>query len=215
MKLITAENCPFCMRCLIALTEKAIAFDIEQIDLEQKARVPDLLSPYGRVPVLFDGDSTVYESSVINEYLEDVRPAPPLLPADPQARATVRFWVDFADSRFMPAYFNLLKTQPGEDREYWRGKLLDHLGFMDTNGLAATDGSSPYWMGRDITLADIAIYPFFERFAAVEEYRGVEIPPELSRLAAWIETMRARPSVSALSRPRAYYVDYFGRYYAD
>ncbi len=203
------------MRCMIALAEKAIPFDTEMIDLEQKERAPELLSPYGRVPVLFENDAAIYESSVINEYLEDVHPEPPLLPADPQARATARFWIDFADTRFMPAYFNLLKAEPGEDREYWHGKLLDHLRFMDESGLATNDRAAPYWMGNDFSLADIAIYPFFERFAAVEVYRNVEIPKGMTRLTGWIDTMRARPSVSALSRPRAYYVDYFGRYYAD
>ena len=215
MKLIAAENCPFCMRCMIALAEKTIPFDIETIDLEQKGRVPKLLSPYGRVPVLFDCDTAIYESSVINEYLEDTHPEPPLLPADPKARATARFWINFADTRFMPAYFNLLKAKPGEDREYWRGKLLDHLRFMDESGPATIDRASPYWMGNEFGLVDIAIYPFFERFAAVEVYRNVEIPEGLTWLNDWIETMRARPSVSALSRPRAYYVDYFGLYYAD
>ncbi len=215
MKLVTAENCPFCMRCMIALTEKAIAFDVEEIDLEQKSLVPGLLSPYGRVPVLFDGDTAVYESSVINEYLEDEHPEPPLLPDDPQARAMARFWINFADTRFMPAYFNLLKATPGEDRKYWHSKLREHLEFMEERGLAAENGASPFWMGDDISLVDIAIYPFFERFAAVEAYRNFEIPEGLKRLRAWIETVRMRPSVSALSRPREYYVDYFGRYYAD
>jgi glutathione S-transferase len=215
MKLVTAEHCPFCKRCILALTEKAIAFETFQVDLTEKADVLEVLSPYGRVPVLFDGGKPIYESSVINEYLEDTRPEPRLLPADPQRRAQARFWIDFCDTRFMPSFFNLLKAPAGERRAAFRTKLMDHLAFMNQEGQAHPDAGEAYWMGRDFTLVDIAFYPFFERFAAVEAYRGVEIPAEFTRLNSWLGLLGRRPSVRSHCRPRAFYVSYFREFYAD
>jgi len=215
MILVATEYCPFCQRCKLALTEKGIAFEIMDMDLTRKAEFPEHLSPYGRVPVLKDGGSEIFESSVINEYLEDAYPEPALLPSDPARRADARFWIDFCDTRLMPAYFDLLDAQPGSERDNLRTKLLDHLSFMENRGLSAPGHAQPYWMGGDIGLVDITFYSIFERFAAVEEFRGVVIPAQLENLHAWLETMRKRPSVQAVCKPREQHVAFFREYYAD
>ena len=154
----------------------------------------------------------IFESSIIVAYLDEVFPDPPLLPAEPGERARCRFWIDFADTRFMPAYYNLLKAAPSEDRDYWRDRLLGHLNTLEAGPLAGTD---LYMMGESITLADIAFLPFFERFASVEEYRGLEVSGSLTNLAGWLEALAQRPAIAAHALPREHYVDYFRRYYAD
>ena len=164
MKLIVTDYCPFCLRCILALKQKGIKFEISKVDLTKKAEFAEQLSPYGRVPVLKHDSRTVFESSVISEYLDDVHPEPALLPKDPYSRAMARFWIDFSNTRFMPAYFNLLKTSPGNKRDTLRRELLDHLAFMDEFGLAQTRSGQPFWMGKDVSLVDFAFYPFFERF---------------------------------------------------
>ena len=126
--------------------------------------------------MLIDSAATVFESSIINEYLEDSYPEPALLPRDPVAQARARFWIDFCNTRFMPAYFNLLKAQESKERGIWRTRLINHLTTMDKEGLTEVTDDSPYWVGGELTLVDIAFYPFFERFAAVEVYRDVSIP---------------------------------------
>ncbi len=215
MILVATEYCPFCMRCILALEEKGIKYELSLVNLAKKAEFPELLSPYERVPVLKHDGKSIWESSVICEYLEDICPNPSLLPTDPWKRANARFWIDFCNTRFMPTYFNLLKSSKGSKREILRNDLLDHLGFMNTAGLSKWDHSSPYWMGKQVSLADFAFYPFFERFADVEEYRGIEISSELKNLQNWIETMRNHPAIGLVSRPRSHYVEYFRNYYAD
>ena len=215
MKLIVTDYCPFCLRCILALKQKGIKFEISTVDLTNKAEFDELLSPYGRVPVLRHDTRSIFESSVISEYLEDIHPEPALLPKDPYSRARARFWVDFSNTRFMPAYFNLLKARPGKKRDTLRGELLDYLAFMDGSGLWQTRSAQPFWMGKDVSLVDFAFYPFFERFADVEVYRDVEIPPGLDRLHEWLATMRNLPSVQSVSRPRDHYVEYFREFYAD
>jgi glutathione S-transferase len=215
VELIVAPNCPFCHRCLLVLAEKGAAFDTVTIDLSKKEKRKDLLSPYERVPVLWNGGVPIYESSIINEYIEETIPTPALMPTEPKRRAAARFWIDFCDTRFMPAYFALLKERDPAKREPLRARLLDHIKFIDTVGLAHLNDSERYWMGAAVTLVDFAFYPFFERFASVETYRAFTVPVEFQRLHAWLGAMRAQPSVRELAKPREHYVEYFRGIYAD
>lgn len=215
MKLVVSETCPFCHRCSLVLLEKGAPCDIERVDLTRKQEFRELLSPYAYVPVLWHEGRPIYESSIINEYLEETFPTPPLLPREPHRKAMARFWIDFCDTRFMPAYFNLLKERNPALRGPLRAKLLDHLRFIETTGLADVSTAGPYWMGREATLVDLAFYPFFERFASVEAYRGVTVPADHDRLHGWLAAMGARAAVRKLARPRDFYVDHFRPYYAD
>lgn len=215
MILLTSDYCPFCMRCALTLNAKGVAFEARPVDLTRKAGFVSELSPYGRVPVLRHDGHAIYESSVICEYIEEVHPEPRLMPRDPGGRAGARFWIDFCNTRFMPAYFNLLKSGDEPKREVLRGQLMDHLAVINSQGLAGTGPVAPYWLGADISLVDFAFYPFFERFADVEEFRGIVIPESLDRLHAWLEAVRKHPAVSPLLRPRAHYVNYFRGFYAD
>lgn len=214
MQLIATDYCPFCLRCILALMQKGIEFQIVTVDLTKKAEFREQLSPYERVPVLNHDGKSIYESSVISEYLEDICPEPALLPTDPWSRAKARFWIDFCNTRFMPAYFNLLKSSAGASRDTLRRELLDHLVFIENAGLSQGQDQS-YWMGDEVNLVDLSFYPFFERFADVEEYRGVEIPSHLAQLHRWLGNMRDLPSVQSITRPRAHYVEYFRQFYAD
>lgn len=215
LELVVFEDCPFCHRCMLALAEKGASFNTVRIDRSKKHDSKQLLSPYLRVPVLWHDGRPVYESSIINEYVEDIFPTPALLPRDAARKALARFWIDFCNTRFMPGYFNLLKERNRDLRAPFQQALAEHLRFIDTIALAHLSEARPYWMGQDITLVDYAFYPFFERFASVEVYRGVAIPADLERVHAWLKTMQGREPVNRLARSREYYVEYFGRIYAD
>ena len=60
-----------------------------ECDLSNKPKDLLELNPYGKVPVLVDGDGVIYESAIINEYLEETYPGVPLLPKNPLQRARV------------------------------------------------------------------------------------------------------------------------------
>ena len=215
LELVVFDNCPFCHRCMLVLLEKGAPFKTVQVERARKEASRHLLSPYVRVPVLWHDGQPVYESSIINEYLEEVLPTPRLLPEAATQRALARFWIDFCNTRFMPGYFNLLKERNPQLRGPLQSALTGHLQFIETVALAKLSEAAPYWMGRDVTLVDYAFYPFFERFVGVELYRGVAIPAALGRVHAWMDTMRAREVVRSLAQPRDYYVEYFGKLYAD
>ena len=86
IKLYDFKSSPNCQRVKIVLAEKNLPYEIVPVDLRaQEQKTPDYLklNPYGKVPVLTDDDTVLYESCIINEYLEEKYPNPPLLPKDP------------------------------------------------------------------------------------------------------------------------------------
>jgi glutathione S-transferase len=215
MELAVFDDCPFCYRCLLVLLEKKTPFKLLRIERSKKKESARLLSPYERVPVLWHDGRPVYESSIINEYLEEVLPGPSLLPQDAGQRALARFWIDFCNTRFMPTYFNLLKERDPAQRAPFKQALAGHLQFIESVGLAKVSVTEPYWIGSDMSLADAAFYPFFEYFVSVEVYRGVPLPNDLEQVVTWLGAMRARDSVKQLMRSREYHIERFGKIYAD
>ena len=96
------------MKPLIALSEKGVEFTSRQLNLEGRRweQYSDWfleINPDGQVPVLVHEGRVIIESTVINEYLEDVFPETPLRPADPYWRARMRIWTKYVDEYICPA----------------------------------------------------------------------------------------------------------------
>src|ERR1700754_296693 len=97
LRLISHKLCPYVQRAVIALTEKGVAFDRIDIDLANKPDWFLAISPLAKTPVLQIGDTTIFESAVILEYLEETQPKP-LHPTDPLRRAEHRAWMEFGST---------------------------------------------------------------------------------------------------------------------
>ena len=80
MTLYSGTACPFSQRCRIVFLEKGIDVRIINVDLFDKPEKLVEMNPYNQVPVLVDRDLILFESNVINEYLEDRFPHPQLIP---------------------------------------------------------------------------------------------------------------------------------------
>ena len=123
------------MKPMLCLKEKGLEFVSHYIDLhsfEQHSPEFVKVNPNGQVPALIHDGAIITESTVINEYLEDVFPAVRLRPADPVARAHMRIWSKFVDEYFCPALsmlgWNLLV--PGIVERLKKGefdKLLERI----------------------------------------------------------------------------------------
>ena len=106
LELYHAEPVANSMKVLICLKEKGIEFVSHYVDLLRfEQHEPEFveLNPNGQVPVLVHEGTVITESTVINEYLEDVFPEPRLRPRDPVSRARMRIWSKFVDEYFCPA----------------------------------------------------------------------------------------------------------------
>src|SRR3990172_1011579 len=113
LKLYDYPDCPFCQKVRVVLAEKDLEYDKIFVDLrKQEQKLPDFLrlNPYGKVPVLMDEDEVIYDSTIINEYLEDEYPHPSLMPGGSGERAAARMYEDFADNSFT-AQANVLAAE--------------------------------------------------------------------------------------------------------
>lgn len=90
----------------LTLWEKQVPFVDRRMNLSQNEHLTDWylkLNPNGVVPTLVHGSTIVTDSSVINEYLEELFPAMPLMPETPSGRAHMRAWRQYIDEVPTPA----------------------------------------------------------------------------------------------------------------
>ncbi len=197
VEVISSSTCPFAQRTRMVLLEKKIPFSLTEIDLDNK---PDWfleISPYGKVPVVRHGETVIFESAVINEYIEEVFPNRPLLPNTPNGRARARIWIDFANARFTPQIYKLMLAQDEGRRFGHAQKLTEALLMMEHQGLS-NRSVGPYWLGAKVSLVDFTFYPHLQRFSALKHYRNFEIPEECKLLKDWIKIIEENKSVQAM-----------------
>ncbi len=211
IEFITAEVCPFAQRTHLTLMEKGLDYDHTEVDLKNKPAWFEAVSPYSKVPVLKHDGAVIYESAIINEYIEERFPEPALMPSEPAMRATARVWIDYCNTRFIGAFYGVLSAKGAQAQGEAAAKLTNMMVTMEDSALAPL-GSDPYWLGRDVSLVDLAFWPFFERLPAVTHYRGVQIPNRCPRLLAWHGAMAARDSVARTRHEPAYYIESYARY---
>ncbi len=208
---ITAEVCPYAQRTHLALREKGLDYKHTEVDLKNKPVWFEEVSPYSKVPVLKCGDQVIYESVIINEFVDENFDGPSLMPSDPFQRAQARIWIDYSNTRFIDVFYDLLSAREHGTQAELAAKLTACMEYMEDHGLAAL-GSDPYWLGTDVSLVDVAFWPFFERLPALTHYRGVGIPERCTRLKAWAEAMEARDSVQSTMHQPDYYINSMSRY---
>jgi glutathione S-transferase len=194
VEIISSATCPFAQRTRMALIEKGIDFDLTAIDLNDKPDWFLKISPYGKVPVLRHDGAVIFESAVINEYLEEVFPERPLLPRDPVRRAQARIWIDFANVRFTPHVYKLMLAQEADVQAFQAERLTNALLMMEHEGLGKL-GDGSYWLGDDISLVDLTVLPHMQRLGVLAHYRDFQTPEECVLLKGWLQLMSQRPSV--------------------
>ena len=212
IELFTARICPYAHRTRLVLLEKGLEARLTEIDFKNKPARFLAVSPYGRVPALAHDGTVVYESAIINEYLDETFPAVRLMPAAPALRAFVRIWIDYLDNHMLDEHYALLKEPDPAKAAELRARDVERLTFIERDGLARHAGGGPYWLGAEPTLVDFAYYPFFERLGAWRHYRGLEVPAECRRLKTWIDAMAGRASVASMANDAAYYIKHYAGY---
>lgn len=211
IEIYSAVLCPFAYRSRLTLSEKKVPFKLIEIDLQNKPANFWEISPFGKVPVLKHGKHRVWESAIINEYLEELFPAPSLLPKDPMQRAQARIWITFADTQLFATTHKLLLSQDSLQQAESVRKLTESLRFIEQKGLQKLSLDGPYWLGEEISLVDLTYYPWFEQVAVLEHFRGFQFPDGLDRLKQWWETVANRESVRAIAKSQKFYLEHYAR----
>jgi glutathione S-transferase len=96
----------------------AIDFETHEVDLANKSEEFLAASPTGKVPVIVVDGESIYESNVVNQYLDEVTDEPKLMPEDPRLRAHARIWMAFSDADFFPAVFGASVGAKGDFRRH-------------------------------------------------------------------------------------------------
>lgn len=198
MRLYNYPDCPYCQKVRVVLAEKDLSYEVVPIDLrtnEQKSQDFLRLNPYGKVPVLEDEDSVIYESTIINEYLEDEYPEPRLMPEDSAGRARVRMLEDYGDNIFLPQTSLVLAELARQEAE----RDTEKLGRYKQAIVRSLDWLNSSLEGRDFlvndfSLADIAFVPG----VIILPNMGIEVDARWRNLNGWLGRLRQRPSIQAL-----------------
>src|SRR5918996_6434478 len=149
------------MRTRMVLHEKGIDFEVHEVDLSNKSEEFLRVSPYGEVPVLSVNGTSLYESNIVNEYLDEVYDSPKLMPENPEQRALVRSWMAFADDYFFPSVY---RVRMGLQRGYSEDEIEEAKEKLDDalSRLVHQLKGGEFLVGC-YTLADIAHAGIFHR----------------------------------------------------
>ena len=190
LKLVSHKLCPYVQRAVIALTERGVPFERIDIDLADKPDWFLKLSPLGKTPVLLVGESAIFESAVILEYLEETK-AKPLHPADPLRRAEHRGWIEYGSA----VLNDIAGLYSAPDEASFKAKISQleaRFARLEARVVAA-----PWFDGDGFSLVDAVFAPvfrYFDVFDAIGDFGILDGKPQLAR---WRDSLAARPSVQA------------------
>jgi RNA polymerase-associated protein len=188
----------YAQKVKIALREKGVAFEA-QLPPDFGTGQPEgplaIANPRAEVPVLIDGVTRIFDSTVILEYIEERWPDPPLLPQSPEARAFARITEDVCDTQYEAVnwgYGEILwfRRATGDLAEAMKAKAAAQTKLLQ-DWLAGRLGDAPWFGGDSFGWADAAAAPMVNRSV----YYGMAPEPG-GRLALWHARLRERPSVA-------------------
>ncbi|HUY03243.1 MAG TPA: glutathione S-transferase N-terminal domain-containing protein [Rhodocyclaceae bacterium] len=181
MNLYSGTTCPFSQRCRIVLYEKQMDFQVIDVDLFNKPEDIAVINPYNRVPVLVDRDLVLYESNIINEYIDERFPHPQLMPPDPIMRARARQLLFTMEHELFSHIEALEKNQKSADRS--RDHVRDRL-----TELAPIFTKQKHMLGDEFSMLDVAIAPLLWRL----DHYGIELGKQAAPLMKYAERIFSR-----------------------
>src|ERR1043166_9739126 len=181
----------------ITLLEKGLEFERITVDLSKREQKnPEYLkiNPLGQIPALDDEGFIVYDSTIINEYLEDEYPYPALMPADSEGRARARMMEDFRDTQFNPSFVRMMvqSRKPEGERD---GTLLGNARADITKCFERIEREleGKEYLAGSFSLADIA---YMANFDLLDRFQ-LTVDVRFKNSIAWMARLKGRPSFAA------------------
>ena len=213
MKLYTYFRSSASYRTRIALNLKGIAYEPASIEVRAPAfahRSPEFLAinPLGLVPALEDGGATITQSLAIIEYLDEMHPEPPFLPASPVDRARVRAMAlavacdmhplnNLRVLNYLRAPLTLNEDTVNAWYHHW---MATGFGALEEDTKRAT-GDGRHMFGKSVTLADIFVVP--QMYNARRFKCDLEPYPTLRGICAHLESLPAFAQAAPELQPDA------------
>jgi RNA polymerase-associated protein len=183
MTLYSTATCPFSHRCRIVLHEKDMDFQVIDVDPHNKPEDLAVISPYGRVPVLIERDLVLYESNIINEYIDDRFPHPQLMPAEPVMRARARLLLHRFEQELF-CHIDAIEQNDQKVADKTRVAIADSLTLI-----APIFEKQKFMLGDEYSMLDVAIAPLLWRL----DHYGIRLPKQAAPLLKYSERLFSRP----------------------
>ena len=209
IKIYSSARCPYAQRTRMLMIEKEIPFELTEVDLRNKPDWFLAVSPYGKVPVIVDDGQTIYESAIINEYLDEKYISIPMMPEEPVERAKARIWMDYCTNKYLTLSRKLLVDHGNEELQRENKKKMKESLIYIEKECFEKNANGPFWLGNNISLVDLHYAPFFERFGAFKELFGVEWPEECIKISDWWSAIQKRDSYKMTVLPTEEHVDLY------
>ena len=188
MALYSSAESLECHRVRFVLAEKGINVEIVDVDADASS-AEDLaeLTPYNETPTLVDRDLVLYDAGVINEYLDERYPHPPLMPVDPVSRARLRL----VHHRVLRDWYPLaheIEAATGKKADAPRKQLKESI-------IAANElfESHDFLLSDELSLVDCTLAPLFWRLPAY----GINLGKSATAVQGYIQRLFNRPSFKA------------------
>ncbi|MBG6222156.1 RNA polymerase-associated protein [Janthinobacterium sp. CAN_S1] len=188
MVLYSGTTCPFSQRCRLVLFEKGMDFEVRDVDLFNKPEDISTMNPYGQVPILVERELILYESNIINEYIDERFPHPQLMPADPLMRARARLMLfNFEKELFVHVHVLESERAKSNDKAHdkARAEIRDRL-----TTLAPLFLTNKYMLGDEFSMLDVAVAPLLWRL----DHYGIELSKTAAPLMKYAERIFSRPA---------------------
>ncbi|MEP6606384.1 MAG: glutathione S-transferase N-terminal domain-containing protein [Nitrosospira sp.] len=184
MKLYSSPISPFSHCCRIMLYEKGMDFQIIDVDPHTSPKGLNIPDPYKSLPMLVQRDLVLYESNIINEYIDDRLPHPRLMPADPEMRARARlFLYGFEQELF--CHIDAVERGTQEVAVKARAAIRDNL-----TVIAPALTKRRYLLGDEYSMLEVAIAPLLWRL----EHYEIQLPRQAASVLDFAERLFERPA---------------------
>ncbi|MCG6952807.1 MAG: glutathione S-transferase N-terminal domain-containing protein [Betaproteobacteria bacterium] len=184
MQLYSGTTCPFSHRCRFVLYEKGMDFQVIDVDLYNKPEDIAVMNPYNRVPVLAERDLVLYESNIINEYIDERFPHPQLMPADPVMRARARLML-FNMEHELFSQVEIMEAGKEKPMEKARASIIERL--LEFSPIF---GKTRYMLGDEFSMLDVAIAPLLWRL----DHYSIKLGKSAAPLMKYAERIFSRPA---------------------
>jgi RNA polymerase-associated protein len=184
MKLFSGSQCLFSHACRFVLRAKEIECDVVFTTDKQVEDAVAELNPYGETPTLADRDLVLYDGVVVNEYLDERFPHPPLMPSDPTTRAQARVMI----SRLRRDWLDDVQNRMASGV-----KLEKNLARSLSDGLVAMSNhfsENKYVLGEDFSLVDAYLVALLWRLPLLQ----VNLPRQGGKILDYGNRMFAKSS---------------------
>lgn len=187
MALFSSPDCIYTHSCRFVLVEKAVECEIVDTSDSGVAHELAQMNPYNETPALVDRELVIYGAQIINEYLEERLPHPPLMPVDPVNRARARLMMMRFDREWIGPYARAIEENDPLTAEQIK-EIRDGLISM-----SPTLSEQSYMLGEEFSLVDCVVAPFLWRLPAM----GVELPHQAKSVSDYANRLFERPAFSA------------------